>query len=586
MKKSSTTAALREKLQTRLATLDQLGHLSLLGALVGVLAGMVIAAFRFAVESAQGYFLPGGKPENYEDLPRWLCFVLPALGGVLIGVLFQAAKPQQRSVGVIHVMERLAYHQAKLPAVNAMMQFIGATISIVFGHSVGREGPAVHLGAATGSCLGQWLRLPNNSNRTLVACGVAAAIAAAFNTPLAGVIFSMEVVLMEYTLAGFLPVILAAVSATSVIRLVFGAEPAFKVPPLELGTLNELPHVLILGFVIGCVAALFIYALIFFSGVAQKRALWQRTTAAGCVVGVCALVVPAVMGLGYDTVEDTMLGGMGLALLLSIAAGKLLATAVSVGLGLPGGLIGPTLVIGATAGAAIGQLAGLLPQSVSSPALYAMLGMGAMMGATLQAPLAALTALLELTANPNIILPGMLAVAVASLTSSLLFGKSSIFLLLMRARGLDYQDHPVAQSLRRASVAKVMDRAFALCPLHMSGEQADATLRGNPRWIVVRDDKGFSFVMPANELAAYLGGQALPSTIHLGEIPAQRRQALTIDVRATQQEALEMLRRETAEALVVVDQRRAESDRLFGVLTREDIEHGYRYAAPRKSQAR
>lgn len=561
----------------RMATMDKLTHLALLSVLVGLLAGGVIIAFRLLIEAVQVSFLPNADAENYEALSWTWRLGLPLAGGLLIGLLFHAVDKKHRTVGVIHAMERLAYHQANLPTGNAVMQFLGAAISIICGHSVGREGPAIHLGATSGSRLGQWLHLPNNSTRTLVACGIAAAIAASFNTPLAGVIFAMEVVLMEYTLAGFIPLILAAVTATALSHWVYGPEPAFSVPALQLGSLGELPYVLITGLFIGCLAAGFTHTLQFFSGRAKQRPLWQRTTLAGLAVGLCAVLVPQVMSLGYDTVNAALLGEIGLGLLLLITAVKILATTAGLGLGLPGGLIGPTLVVGACAGAACGMIAALLsPDMVSNPALYAMIGMGAMMGATLQAPLAALIALLELTANPNIILPGMLAVVSASLISSQLFGKESVFLSQMRALGLVYHDDPVVQFLRRVGIANAMKRDITRSPAQLEREQADELLRQHPQWLLVTETER-PFILPGAELARHLQSREY-DMIDLNEIPAKRRSISPIDLRATLQEGLELLERDGADALYVVDQSAPADQAVYGVVTRENIEEHYRYS--------
>jgi CIC family chloride channel protein len=203
-----------DRLRLRLSRAEALPQLGLLGLFTGLIVGAVMIAFRLLIETAQGAFLPGGNPENYEALAYELRLALPLVGGLAIGLLFQWMPEAVRHVGVTHVMERLAYHQGRLPLRSAILQFFGGALSIVSGHSVGREGPAIHLGAASGSLAGQRFGLPNNSLRVLAGCGVAAAIAASFNTPLAGVIFAMEVVLMEYTVVGFAPVILAAVIAT------------------------------------------------------------------------------------------------------------------------------------------------------------------------------------------------------------------------------------------------------------------------------------------------------------------------------------------------------------------------------------
>ena len=193
-----------ENFRQRLASVDALPQLAFLGLVSGLLVGAVIIAFRLCIEYIQAGFLPGGITENYESLPPLMRFVLPALGGLVIGLIFHLlAGTGNIQVGVTHVLERLAYYQGHLPLRNLLLQFFGAALSIVSGHSVGREGPGIHLGAASSSLLGQWLRLPNNSIQILVACGSAAAIGASFNTPIAGVVFSMEVIMMEYTIAGF-----------------------------------------------------------------------------------------------------------------------------------------------------------------------------------------------------------------------------------------------------------------------------------------------------------------------------------------------------------------------------------------------
>jgi len=326
-------------------------------------------------------------------------------------------------------------HAARLPLANALAQWAGAAISIIAGHSVGREGPAIHLGAACGSLLGQQRALSEAGLRVLVACGVAAAIAASFNTPLAGVVFAMEVVVTEYSVAGFAPVILAAVSATALTRAVYGADPAFHVPDLAMRSLWELPYIAALGALIGVLASGFTASLTFFARLGTRLPFWLAALLGGAAVALIALAVPEVMGIGYDTVNAALLGELGLGALALIALAKVLATTAGVGLGLPGGLIGPLLVSGAAAGGALGVLgAWVAPQYASASGFYALIGMGAMMGGSLHAPLAALTAMLELSGNPNIIWPGMLAVIAAFGVSREVFGQRPLFSALLDAQ--------------------------------------------------------------------------------------------------------------------------------------------------------
>ncbi len=567
-----------DRLGMRLADMDSLPLLSLLALLAGCLSGAVIVAFRLLIESNQASILPGNMVENYEGLSPLYRFLLPTGGGLMIGLIWHFLSTEIRQVGVVHVMERMAYHQARLPWRNGVAQFFGAALSIISGHSVGREGPSVHLGATSGSQLGKWLRLPNNSIRTLVACGVAAAIAASFNTPLAGVIFAMEVVMMEYTLAGFAPVILAAVSATTVTRAVFGHAPVFYIPNLQLGSLLELPYVVLMGLVLGVMAALFTHLLQKITPALPDWPIWTRLTLGGAIVGVCGLFVPEIMGIGYDTVDKALLGQIGLVSLITIATVKLCATAACLGLGLPGGLIGPTFFIGAATGGAMGLIAAnWMPGEVASPSFYALIGMGTMMGATLQAPLAALTAMLEMTANPNIILPGMLALITAGLVSREVFGKESVYLELMRVRGLDYRNDPVMQALRRIGVASAMERRFTTLPQIAGITEARESLIDKPRWILIQEPSGARHLMQAADLARFLQDAETDSdSIDLADIPAKRQQVTPIDFQASLQEALAKLDDSEAEALYVVRQTVPGIERVYGILVREDIESSYR----------
>ncbi len=573
-----------DRLRHRLARAEALPLLSLLGILTGLLAGLVILLFRQAIEGVQGQFLPGGQAENFEALdPIWF-FTLPLLGGWLLGLIFHFLRNEYRQVSVPHVIERLTYHQGHLPWPNAVVQFIGAFIAIVSGNSVGREGPTVHLGAVNGSLIGQWLKLPNNSVRILVACGVAAAIGASFNTPLAGVIFAMEVVVMEYTIISFSPVILASVSATALSRLVYGSAPAFDVPALQLASMAELPMILISGITIGVLAALYTRLMVLFTTSLGNWQVWQRMSLAGFIGGLCALLVPEVMGVGYDTVNTALLGEYALTTLIIITLMKLFATTATLGLGIPGGLIGPTMVIGATAGGAMGILAGyLFPDTASTPGLYAMIGMAAMMGGALQAPLAALMAMLELTANPNLLLPGLLAVIAATMTSSELFHRGPIFLELLRARGLDYRNDPIAQSLRRLSVYGVMNRSFVLCERHQTRQQLQQLLADKPSWVLIRakEESGVQALLPAGELVRHLKeSDEEEGPLDLLAIPAKRLQVAAVPFQATLQEGWELLHSNRAEALYVVRDTLTRQPTIFGILSREDIEANYLYNAP------
>ena len=342
--------------RARLAHAEALPQLAILGCISGFITALIAILFRLSFELPLDALLPDGS-ESFGQLPSYLHFLLPVGGAMIIGLIMHFTNPKHHAVSVGHVLERMHYHQAQLPVANAVMQFFGGAIALLSGQSVGREGPVIHLGAASSSLLGQKLKLPNNSLRTLTACGVAAAIGASFNTPLAGVIFAMEVVLMEYTITGFIPVILAAVTGGVMYHIAFGNEPAFGIPLIELGSLWELPYLVFCGVIIGLAASamllLFRYTKTF-----ADRPVFLRLLTAGLLCGSVAIFVPQILGVGYDTIEHAVLGDMGITLLIMIVLAKLFVTTVSIALGVPGGIIGPNFVIGACLGGCLGIIGG------------------------------------------------------------------------------------------------------------------------------------------------------------------------------------------------------------------------------------
>lgn len=558
--------------------------LAILGLVCGLFSGGLIVFFRLTIDAAAYYWFPNGNAENFENLSSLNRFLLCLGGGLLVGLILHFIKRKRRQVGVVHVLERLEYHQGRLPFSNAVVQFVTAIISLLSGQSIGREGPSAHLGAAAGSILGRNLRVPNNSLRVLVGCGVAAAIAAAFNTPLAGVIFAMEVVIMEYTVIGFTPVIIAAVSATTLTRITFGDDTAFSIPDLNFNAVRELPIVALLGALIGCLAAGFIQLTLLTNSLFSKQDIWIRTSIAGGITGLIAIALPQVMGTGYDTVDGILLLQFGIVTIALLVLAKTLATAVAVGMGIPAGLIGPTLFIGAAAGGVIGLVLGTFSSGYAGPAFYTTLGMAAMMAATLQAPLAALIYLLELTANPAIILPGMTAVIIASLVTRVVFGKSSIYRHLMLAKGLDYRNSPLSKALRRIGVASVMERNIIQHHRIISRFEAEELLKGEPRWILFNggSDHQKNSLLPATDLARYLneldnmGIDKFDTELDLLRIPAKRLDTAAITIVATLQEAFEKMESEQCDFLFIRGAHGESKKLIYGVVTREHIEKSYR----------
>ena len=566
-----------EQLRLSLSRDEAILPLSILGLLAGVFAAITIIAFRLLVEHSQLSLLPIDVVEDFEALsPLWR-FTVAVTGGLIVAIMFRLTHENTHTVGVIHILERLAYHQGRLPWKNAIVQFLGGAITMISGHSVGREGPSAHLGAASSNLPAQGLNLPNNSIRVLAASGAAAGIAASFNTPLAGAVFAMEVLLMEYTVATFLPIIMATVSATALTRAVFGSHLAYSVPHITLGALTELIYILLCGIILGLLAGSFNKIFYLVSRQAKKLPNGAGPVIAGVIVGLCGVVVPQVMGIGDDTVNEILKGSFGLNFLLLLLFVKIVATIASIGLGLPGGIIGPTIFVGAAAGGVLGIAGSMLGINIeSSIGLYVMIGMASMMAGSLMAPVSALIAILELTGQPNILLPGMLTVVAATVTSNMLQGKESLFNVLLQARGLIYRNDPMTQSLRRIGVASVMNRRVIVMPKEVSAKEVDAALIQEPVWVLVREND-IEILLSAIDLVHARKELPEEENYNLLNIPGGRLETTSVDVRATLEEAREIFRTSGREKLYVISQTVPGIPRVYGVVSREDIENSYRY---------
>ncbi|WP_075185878.1 chloride channel protein [Teredinibacter haidensis] len=567
-----------------LAYIDALPQLTLLGLVVGLLTGAIIVAFRYIIDTPLA-FLIADSPDNFESLviADRVLFIFSGL--FAIAVLLKFAGKKYGETSVAHVLDRLHNHQGKLPFGNWLVQFAGAAIALISGQSVGREGPVVHLGAGAASQLGQWLRLPNNSMHTLIGCGVAAAISASFDTPMAGVIFAMEVIVMEYTIVGFVPVILASVMGTMMSQAAFGDSGGLLVGTSDMNSLMELPYMMIVGLAISVCASVYI-RLNIFALKFNKASIYLRLLAAGLITCCVAAFIPQIMGLGYDTVNAALAGKLAVASLLIIAAAKLFVTPIVIGLGIPGGVIGPLLVIGACVGGAMGlALQTFVPSLETNPGFYVIVGMTGMMAATLNAPLAALVAVLELSYNPNMIFPAMLVIVVACVSTRQFFKLNCIFIQQLKYSGRDLDFGPARQALRRAGVRSIMDTRFVTCSQLISEEAVIKKLESKPMWFIF-DSEHQKIGLRAADLAAAINQQQEepeepdnnsiePPLIDLLEIAGRRVNLLPIHDTANLVEAMEAIKNSGTGALYVSRTYSPLTSDVYGVVTMEAIENYY-----------
>ncbi len=574
--------------RNRLSDIDALPQLTLLGAIIGLVTGLLIVVFRLAIEIPLGYLLPFNN-ENFEGLSSIWHFALPVSGALLIGTAFHFLDEKHRYVSITHVLERLHNYEGRMPAINLFVQFIGGIISLISGHSVGREGPAVHIGASISSLLGQRLKLPNNSLSTLIGCGVAAAIAASFNTPIAGVIFAMEVVLMNYTIIGFIPVMMASVCGALVARATFGNEVFLTIETIEINGLIEMPFMIIAGIIIAFFASFYIKLQLSLNRFIHYP-IFARIMAAGLLTGFIALLLPEILGLGYDTINLTLEGKLGIGFLLVLAFAKIIVTSFSVGMGIPGGIIGPQLFIGACIGACIGIIGNtIFPENIHNNGIYILLGMAAMMGAVLNAPLAALMAVLELTYSPGVIFPSMLIIVVACVLTRYICKCDGIFVAQLHFKGTKLNISPIKQILSTVGVRSAMNTSFIECESSISTIAASHLLTTNPLWVVIKtsDDllllraADLALALEANKENKTNINQDKPPTtnvddLDLLEIPAQRFNLLAIPELASLYEAKKVLDGHPGNALFVTQQiQTTTNQRALGIITQDTISHYY-----------
>ena len=499
-------------------------------------------------------------------------------------------------------MERLAEPIARLPLVNMIGQFFGAALAIAAGFSVGREGPGVHLGATAGSQLGIYLRLPNSSLRTLIGCGCAAAIAASFNTPLAAVIFTLEVLAIEYALTNLAPVIVASVTGTVLTRLIYGTHPAFAIPTIQVNQLSELVYLAALGVFIGLLAALFIQLLETVSTRSKTTPSWQRFGYAGLAMAVIGGWSPESLGIGYSTIDAALAGQYLLTGLVILTLAKLVATALCLGLGIPGGLIGPSMVIGAAGGGLVYALlvAGLGEAAVSDRALYVVVGMAAMMGATLQAPLTALVTLLEMGNSTRILLPGMIGIVTAGLVSRVVFKKESVFHQLLRIRGVRFEVTAMHRSLREVAVLTAVESSFELQHHLIARDKLDRLLNSSTRWVILHNGSEPTVAILHSQLVDYFSDPDLSKSTLTGEIApltqtpdstelidlekllscAELSEPLltlsSIGSLATLDEAYELMEHSGSAAVFAQSEQASGLDGIFGLIREGDLERYYK----------
>lgn len=427
---------------------------------IGVLGAYGAIAFRYLIKGSHFLFFGNTEYtlEALESIPWLERLFLPAIGGLLVGVIVHKFADEVRGSGIPEVMESVARRGGAIRFRVVLAKAIAASLTIGSGGSVGREGPIAHIGSAIGSGFGQLFAVSPKRMRTFVACGSAAAIAATFNAPISGALFALEVVLGDMSVAAMSPIVISSVVATVISRHHLGDFPAFEVPSYLFVDSKELFFYAGLGIAAGIVAVIFSRTLYSTVSFFEKREVpeWSKPALGGLLVGIIALGFPHVFGVGYETINETLWGRTDALLLAAVMLAKIFATSFSLGSGGSGGIFAPSLFIGASLGASVGQIVHeAFPAWTAGPGAYALVGMGAVVSGATHAPITAILIMFELTNDYHIIPPLMLACVVAVLLSSQL-DKDSIYTRKLTRRGINLSERKEVNLLRCVPVATAM----------------------------------------------------------------------------------------------------------------------------------
>ena len=404
----------------------------LLSLVIGALVGLVVVAFILLTGRLTALMYPPGGS-------GWRRIVVPTIGSLVTGYLLFKYFPLARGSGIPQTRAALFIHDGRISLRSVVGKFVCCSISLATGIPLGREGPAVYMGSGLASVIARRLGLSRAQIRSLIPVGGAAALAAAFNTPIAAVLFSLEEIVGDLHAPVLGSIVLASAAAWMVLHLVLGDNPLFHVPGYHLVSLAELGVYVVLGIVGGLSSVAFVKMLLWMRAKFAKMpraSLWIQPVAGGLTVGILGYFVPQVLGVGYDQVERVLNGDVILKVAITLAVLKIVATSVAYASGNAGGIFGPSLFIGSMVGATVGSVAHLLfPASTAGPGAYALVGMGTAFAGIIRTPLTSVIMIFEVTRDYTIIVPLMISNLIAFYISQKL-QKEPIYEALARQDGL------------------------------------------------------------------------------------------------------------------------------------------------------
>ncbi len=447
--------------------------------IIGLIAGYGAVGIRFLIDqvSELSYHGNGTVLERIVSAPWYIKLIVPVIGGAIVGPLIYFFAPEAKGHGVPEVMQANISRNGIIRPRVAFVKAFASAVTIGTGGSVGREGPIIQIGSSIGSTIGQFFDVPAKRMKTLVACGAAAGIAAAFNAPIAGALFALEIILMEFTARQLSPIVISSVLATVVSHAYEGDIAAFQIfGSYHMVSGWEFAMYFPLGALCGVVAWLFIKVLYFSEDVWDDRIKlpsYVKPAIGGFMIGGMALIFPQVMGVGYDTIKAALEGNLhnlpGTAMFTNIwlfafalMLLKVISTSITLGSGGSGGVFAPSLFMGVMIGSFYGIIVNtLFPGQTSNYGMYALVAMSGLVAGTTRAPLTAIIIVFEMTKEISIILPLMITCTLAMIIASRL-SRESIYTLKLVQRNINIKDRADINILKNMITKDLMDTNYTV----------------------------------------------------------------------------------------------------------------------------
>ena len=551
--------------------------ISIIAVIIGVLGGYGAVLFRLAIQFFQTLFYGSGHEflGLYSDLAWYIKLLMPAAGGAVVGPIIYFWAREAKGHGVPEVMEAVALRSGHIRARVSAAKILASAISIGCGGSVGREGPIVQIGASVGSSVGQVLKVSRDRMRTLVGCGAAAGIAATFNAPIAGVLFAVEILLGEFGVATFSPIVLSSVTATTISRHYFGDFPAFVVPDYKVVSIWELPLYGGLGVCAALIGVLFVIVLYRTEDLFDDIPLpdYLKPILGGLIMGAMINFLPQTFGVGYGAINMALTDQLVWWMLLLLAVAKVAATSITIGGGMSGGIFAPSLFIGAMTGGFFGAVVNhYLPHLTANPGAYALVGMGGVVAAATHAPITAIIIIFELTGQYPIILPLMITCITATLLATIL-KRGNIYTIKLMRRGIALHKGREQSILQKIMIQDVMRQEVrAVKENTFLSDIIKAFQEHNTSYLEVVDENGaLSGIISFRDIRLVLQEEQLGHLIVAKEVATSP--VVTVTPLEDAETALRKMGKTGVSQLPVVDVHNPR--RVIGVIHEKDITAAY-----------